>query len=217
MPSLQAGAKQLPMVHVTGRGLPGQVHDVPVQVQVALLPEPLLQVQTVVLPVVVQVQVPQLFAQAPLTQSLGVLHPCRVAQAWQLGPPQSMSVSVPFLAPSWQFAIWQTPLVQGPLLQSLVLRHFWPGLQGLQELTRFCGPPQSTSVSRPFCTPSPPLGCAVVLHAGAWQVVGFPAVDALQTPSAQSACVTHTLPSLQRGQLGPPQSTSVSAPFLTLS
>ncbi len=66
-------------------------------------------------------------------------------------------------------------------------------------------PPQSTSVSVPFFTPS-------VYEAG-WQVSGVPE----QTLSVQSLAAPHPFPSAQRGQAGPPQSTSVSVPFFAPS
>src|SRR5512145_1425947 len=66
-------------------------------------------------------------------------------------------------------------------------------------------PPQSTSVSVPFFARS--------LHAAAWQTL------VLQTPLAQSEPVEQALPFAQVlvGAQPPPQSVSVSVPFLVLS
>jgi hypothetical protein len=64
-------------------------------------------------------------------------------------------------------------------------------------------PPQSTSVSAPFLIPSLQVG------AGAAQK------PAVQTALAtQSPAVAQAFPMAHRPQLPPPQSTSVSAPFL---
>jgi hypothetical protein len=64
-------------------------------------------------------------------------------------------------------------------------------------------PPQSTSLSVPFCTPS--------VHEGGAHTV------AVQTPLAQSPAIAHAFVSEHGGQVPPPQSTSVSAPFFTMS
>jgi hypothetical protein len=61
------------------------------------------------------------------------------------------------------------------------------------------GPPQSTSVSPPFCTPS--------LHDAARHT------KAEHTLLVQSAFTRHVSPGPQSGQVPPPQSTSVSVPF----
>jgi hypothetical protein len=58
--------------------------------------------------------------------------------------------------PSLQVADWQTPFVHTLLAQSDAAAHFLPDAQRAQLPL----PPQSTSVSPPFCTPS--------LHVGAW-------------------------------------------------
>jgi hypothetical protein len=67
--------------------------------------------------------------------------------------PQSTSVSVPFLAPSEQVAIWQNPAVHTPLAQSLACVHFLP-LPHLGQLD----PPQSVSVSVALGTKSAHVG-----------------------------------------------------------
>jgi hypothetical protein len=87
--------------------------------------------------------------------------------------------------------------LQEPSTQSAPVVQAWPVLHLVAQL-----PPQSTSVSSPFTTPSLQLGSA---HT-------FPE----QTPLRQSACAEHCLPRSQPAQL-PPQSTSVSSPFWTLS
>jgi hypothetical protein len=63
-------------------------------------------------------------------------------------------------------------------------------------------PPQSTSDSVPFFTPSE--------HEGTWQTFD------VQTPLWQSAGTAHPLVSAH-GEHAPPQSTSVSVPFLVPS
>src|SRR5437762_2933128 len=113
-------------------------------------------------------------------------------------PPQSTSVSVPFLTTSVQVATWQvtlhTPLAQSDGAPQLLLV---PHLV-LQV------PPQSTSLSVPFFTPSAQLG-------------------ALQTLSAHTR-FKQSLPPVQTAPVGhfaqalvPPQSTSTSPPFFTTS
>jgi hypothetical protein len=70
-------------------------------------------------------------------------------------PPQSTSVSLPLRAPSVQVGGWQSPPVQMPLAQSPAAPHAWP----LAQRTQFgAGPPQSTAVSAPLCTPSAQFG-----------------------------------------------------------
>jgi len=110
------------------------------------------------------VQVP--FApQMPFTQSAATAqafpspHFLLVGAAAQL-PPQSTAVSVPFFTLSLQVGTAQVPEVQTPLAQ---LRpapvpdpHIWPFAQPGQE------PPQSTSVSVLFRTPSAQLAAAQI-------------------------------------------------------
>ena len=62
---------------------------------------------------------------------------------------------------------WHIPPEQTPLWQSNPCRHIWPLAHGGQT-----GPPQSTSVSLPFLTPSE--------HVGAWHA------PPLQTPLEQT-------------------------------
>jgi hypothetical protein len=104
--------------------------------------------------------------QMPVTQSAGTLQCLPEAQAGQVPPPQSTSVSAPSCAPSLQVVPMQTPLVQAPVLQSVPTRQCWGGTQAAH-----LPPPQSMSVSAPFCTPS--------AQVGSWQV-------ARQTPLWQS-------------------------------
>src|SRR3954469_10589288 len=75
--------------------------------------------------------------------------------------------------PSPQAGAAQTPPVQTKLLQSMPAPQVCPGPQALQV-----GPPQSTSLSRPFFTPS--------MH-----VAGTHWLD-WQTPVPQSVPVTHS-------------------------
>jgi hypothetical protein len=104
--------------------------------------------------------------QVPLEQSEPTRQVLPVAQGGQT-PPQSTSVSVPFLTASAQLAAWQLPAEQTPLLQSEGTAQDLPSGHGAQV-----PPPQSTAVSAPFLTPSAQLG--------AWQ---FPLE---QTPLVQS-------------------------------
>jgi hypothetical protein len=62
-------------------------------------------------------------------------------------PPQSTSLSLPFLTLSVHVSAWQTLPVQTSLTQSVAAPHAFPGPQGVQ----LC-PPQSTSLSVPFFT-----------------------------------------------------------------
>jgi hypothetical protein len=117
------------------------------------------------------------------------------------GPPQSTSDSLPFLMLSLQVAVWQTPPVHTPLVQSPADAHFWPSAH-LRVAAQ--APPQSVSLSVPFFTPSEQLG-----DAHAWPV---------HTPLAQSPLTAQPSPVGQRAQLlAPPQSTPVSRPFSTRS
>jgi hypothetical protein len=93
--------------------------------------------------------------QTPLWQSLPVPQVCPVTQRAQLvTPPQSAWLSPPFLTVSVQVGAWQvfgvplqTPLWQSPFTeQRRVVAHFGQS-----------APPQSTSVSPPFCTRSEQL------------------------------------------------------------
>jgi hypothetical protein len=68
---------------------------------------------------------------------------------------------------------------------------------------RQLAPPQSTSVSLPFCTTSEQLGV--------WQRLPE------QTELVQSVPTLHVLPGTQLPQVRPPQSTSVSSWFFTVS
>jgi hypothetical protein len=74
------------------------------------------------------------------------VHGCPSAQRAH-EPPQSMPVSVPFLIPSVHET--QEPLKQVPLLQSASATHALPREQPTAQT-----PPQSTSVSDTFLTPS---------------------------------------------------------------
>src|SRR5207245_1350669 len=86
--------------------------------------------------------------QAPLVhimllQSVPVMHTLPRSQGEQSGPPQSTSVSLPFLTPSLHDDAAHIRLVQNPLWQSLPWRHILWASHGMHE------PPQSISVSSP--------------------------------------------------------------------
>ncbi len=121
-------------------------------------------------------------------------------QVGQVPPPQSASVSLPFLTLSVQLGPAQLPLSQIPLRQSLLALQAFPVKHWLQP-----GPPQSTSDSLPFLTRS--------VHPAAEQVL----VEVEQTRLTQSDPLAQVLPLGQGLQVPPPQSTSLSVQFLTPS
>src|SRR2546425_494158 len=82
-------------------------------------------------------------------QSLAVLHALPAAQVDPHAPPQSTSVSVPFLTMSVHVAPAHRPAAQLIERQSLIATQRRPFAQALQV-----PPPQSTSVSAPFCAMS---------------------------------------------------------------
>jgi hypothetical protein len=135
--------------------------------------------------------------QTLLRQSLFTTH-CFPELHRTQAPPQSTSVSVPFLTVSLQAGTEHRPPLHTPLVQSVLSAQPWPS-----EHFGQVGPPQSTSVSGPFLARS--------LHVG---TAHFPP---LQTPLVQSVLAVQLRPSEHFGQLGPPQSTSVSASFRILS
>jgi hypothetical protein len=120
------------------------------------------------------------------------------AHAPHVPPPQSTSVSAPFLTESEQPGTWHTFPVHTPDVQSALMR---------QDFTlahaAHVPPPQSMSVSSPFFTESEQLG--------AWHT--FP----VHTPDAQSPATVHTFAAAHVPHVPPPQSTSVSPPFFTES
>jgi hypothetical protein len=132
--------------------------------------------------------------QKVLAQSVVPPHTLPVPHAAQAPPPQSVSVSVPFLTPSVHVG-WQTLPVQRPPAQSPLILQARPGPHFFAQL-----PPQSTSVSVPFFLPSV-------------QLMQTPPV---QSPFAQSLAAAQAWPSAHGGQVAPPQSTSVSVPSFTL-
>ena len=81
-------------------------------------------------------------------QSLAARQDLLSAQSPQVAPPQSTSVSVPFLTPSEHVGAWQTLATQTLLAQSLATVQPPPAPQPAHE------PPQSMPVSAPFLTPS---------------------------------------------------------------
>src|SRR5689334_1845720 len=129
--------------------------------------------------------------QRPLWQSFATLQCLPLAHLPQ-SPPQSVSVSLPFLTRSEQLGVWQMFETQTPLAQSLAPPHTCPAAHLFGQ-----PPPQSVSVSPPFFTMS--------VHDAFWQVGGIP----LQTPLWQSAAPAQACPPMHLGQ-SDPQSTSVS-------
>jgi hypothetical protein len=94
--------------------------------------------------------------QTPLWQSLPVLQAFKLAHLVAQEPPQSVSVSVPFLTLSLQLPAVHRLLVQTPLVQSLPALQDKPAPQRLQ----LDEPPQSTADSPPFFTLSLQAGVA---------------------------------------------------------
>jgi hypothetical protein len=141
-------------------------------------------------------------AQTPLTQSPGAEQYLPFAHLPHEAPPQSTSVSLPFLTESEQVPVWHLSgePEQTPLWQSLPAAHVLPSTHLPQD-----APPQSVSVSLPFFTPSEQLDD--------WHLSGEPE----QTPLWQSPATAHVAPAAHLPQEAPPQSMSVSTPFLTPS
>jgi hypothetical protein len=138
--------------------------------------------------------------QTPSRQSAATTQLLFVPQSAQdTLPPQSVSVSTPFLVLSLHAGTWQTLPLQTPLAQSpLVLHAFKSAHFVLQD------PPQSTSVSVPFFALS--LQLLVVQRL------------LVHRPLRQSLPAVQAEPPAQRAQLDePPQSMADSPPFLTLS
>jgi hypothetical protein len=130
---------------------------------------------------------------APAAQLEGDVH---ALPSWQAGhePPQSMSLSVPFLTASVHEGAAHVPLTHTPEAQSVPARQATPAAHG-----EHASPPQSTSVSFPFFTWSP-------------QVAGRQVPPVPQTSDAQSASTVQPPPSPHGAQSGPPQSMPVSVP-----
>jgi hypothetical protein len=136
----------------------------------------------------------------PLWQSLAAEQVLPAAHLPHEAPPQSVSVSVPFLTRSVQLDAWHRPAVHTPLWQSPATLQTLPAAH-LPHVP----PPQSMSVSAPFLTLS--------VQVAARHLSGEPK----HTPLWQSAGSAHVAPAPHLGHAPPPQSTSVSVPFLTTS
>jgi hypothetical protein len=132
-----------------------------------------------------------------LSQSLGARQVRPSTQNGHSAPPQSLSVSSWFFAPSPQVGVWQTPVAQTALVQSELAPHLRPGAQSPQF-----GPPQSTSVSAWFLILSTQDGAAQVR-----------VVVPTQFRLTQSPTTLHFAPVPHLVEQDPPQSTSVSLPF----
>jgi hypothetical protein len=140
--------------------------------------------------------------QTPLAQSAGAVHARLVAQRGQVvAPPQSVSLSPPFFTVSVHVGALHVLDVQTPLTQSSAIMHALLVAQRGQVVE----PPQSVSLSPWFLTMSE--------HVGALHVSGGPVHTRLwqSVDTAQVLFVPHA------PQVGPPQSMSVSLPFLLLS
>jgi hypothetical protein len=136
----------------------------------------------------------------PLAQSEAAAHVLPVPHRLQLSaPPQSWSVSLPFLTLSPHVGVWHTREAQTSPVQSAATLHFFPAGHAGHAL-----PPQSRSDSVPFKRPSLQPGAAHTLLAA-------------QYPLEQSAVAEQALPFAHLLGQVLPQSTSVSEPFFTPS
>src|SRR5689334_12061150 len=90
----------------------------------------------------------RLLKQTLLVQSPPPTHILLSAHFGHIPPPQSTSVSLPFLSMSLHDDAWHTLFEQTPVWQSLGIEQARPFAHLAQM------PPQSTSVSMPFFTPS---------------------------------------------------------------
>ena len=134
-----------------------------------------------------------------LVQSFPVEQVLPFAQRGQVPPPQSVSDSAPFFRLSVHPGAAQRPAEQMPLWQSAFRMQTLPFAQLVQL------PPQSVSVSVPFFV--------VSVHEGAKHT------PAAQYPLWQSELTLHdwAFAHVLPGAQAPPQSKSVSFPFLTPS
>jgi hypothetical protein len=147
--------------------------------------------------------------QIVLTQSASWAQPLPSAHFWGVasarqGPPQSASVSPPFLVWSEQVGAAHVPPLQTPLTQLLAILHV-RFTAHFAQVTPFGSAPQSVSPSRPFLMPS--------WQVGTWQNLGLPS----HTPLMQSRAKLQVTPSAQGPQTAPPQLMPVSSPFWTVS
>jgi len=141
--------------------------------------------------------------QAAVLQSASIPQPSPTPQSAAQVPPQSLSVSLPFLMLSMQLKATHLVAEQCPLSgsrQSSLIEQLWFTAHRLVQ-----EPPQSLSVSVPFLTPSLQLAAAHLLS-----------IQRALAGEMQSASPLQALPIVQPPQ-EPPQSTSVSSPFLALS
>src|SRR5262245_6840044 len=95
------------------------------------------------------------------------MHVLLSAHLPHVAPPQSMSVSAPFLMPSLHPADCDVPPVQTPLAQSAAAVHVLP----LAQRAQLVEPPQSVSLSPPFLTLSLHAAAAqrLLVHTPVWQ------------------------------------------------
>jgi hypothetical protein len=123
-------------------------------------------------------------------------------------PPQSTSDSSESFVPFEQCAgASHLPDVHDPLVQSALPPHDCVGRHFAEQ-----DPPQSTSISVPFFAPSE--------HVGTWHRSSLqkrPQPWLAHTPLVQSDPAEHFFWSAHLAQVPPPQSTSVSAPFIFAS
>jgi hypothetical protein len=142
--------------------------------------------------------------QMALTQSVPAVQALVATHRLQLlVPPQSVSLSPPFLTLSLHAAVAQMPPVQTPLPQSVPNVQILPAAHGVQL------PPQSMSVSEPFFTVSE--------QPAVWQTELEQIADVQSVAAAHALPTPHLVAQVAPVVATPPQSTSVSVPFFTAS
>jgi hypothetical protein len=130
-------------------------------------------------------------------QSVATPHISPSAHGMHIVPPQSTSVSVPFIVPSVHVGSgWQVPPVQMSVVQSPLPPHMSPGVQVGPHV-----PPQSTSDSVPFIIPSvhvgaggPPSSCASAIAIGASTGGGPESVPGSSGPGQPAIASRHPTP-----------------------
>jgi hypothetical protein len=156
-------------------------------------------------------------AQTRDAQSIATRHPFAVEHFGQALPPQSTSVSVPFLTASVHSAVPQVWFGKHfHDMQSPGTLQTFPAAHGTHA------PPQSTSVSVPFFTPSRHVGGAGGAAStgggtGPASTIGTSHIHSMHRLLTQSAPLKQASPRAQGKQAGPPQSMSVSVPLRTPS
>ncbi len=133
-------------------------------------------------------------------------------------PPQSFAVSVPFLMPSLQVGAMHTPAVHLALAQSVATTQTLP----VSQVGQPSPPPQSTSVSSPFCSPSahslPAFAVPALPRASAASAVSgssaegpSPGIPAVSSPVSDTSAAQLAKPSTTPELKSPSASTQFTA------